>query len=100
MSHELTIYIDNYPAISYEHDYYHELIKNWKEKNNIPKDEKILTKEDIISLRQYLFEYYINPQEARFDYDLEGERILGFIKDITVMLQTFPSTPQYKILLS
>ena len=100
MGHELTIYVDNYPAIEYDHPYPHELIRLYKEEKEIREDEKIFTKKMMLDFRDWLYQYYIreNKDDEGFDYDYEGERILEFIKDITIMMNTFPSIPSYKIL--
>lgn len=100
MGYELTIYVDRYPAIEYDHPYFHTIIKLWKEENDIKEDKKIFTKKEIIEFRDWLYQYYIrtNKEESGFDYDYEGDRILELIKDLSVTLETFPSIQSYKIL--
>lgn len=97
MGYEMTIYVDNHPAIEYDHPYFYTIIKEYKKKINKPKNVKTYTKEEIIGLREYCYQEYIKEHDVNFDYEYDGERLLDLIRDITELLRTFPSIPQYKI---
>ena len=101
MGYELTIDVDNYKALEYDHPYFYHILEDFKEEQGMPDDQVLFTKEDILNLREYCYQTYINPnykKEPHFDYETDGERLIDFIRDITILLKTFPSIPQYKIL--
>ena len=98
MGYELTIYVDNYPALEYDHPTIEQIINTYKEKIQKPAETKTFTKEEMIGLREYCYQQYTKEdQEEDFDYEYEGERYLDLIRDLTILFHTFPSIPKYTI---
>lgn len=97
MGYEMTIYVDNYAAIEYDHPYFYTIIKDYKKEKNIPQTEIIYTVNQMKELRDFCYKEYIKNHQDGFDYEYDGERYFDLIRDISYLLRTFPSIPRYKI---